>query len=47
MPILWKTVYYLEKTILKVTATTAEGASASRKFFNMHKLLDGVAGIDV
>ena len=47
MPIFWKTVYYLEKTNLKVIATTADGASPKRKIFRMHKLLYDNAGNDV
>ena len=47
MPIFWKAVCYLEKINLKVIAATADGASPNRKFFEMHKPLDGNAGTDV
>ena len=47
MPTFWKAVCYLEKINLKVMAATADGASPNRKFFKMHKLLDGNAGTDV
>ena len=45
--IFWKAICYLEKINLKVIADTADGASPNRKFFKMHKLLDGNTGTDV
>ena len=46
MSIFWKAVCYLEKTNLKFIAVTADGASPNRKFFKIHKVLDGNAGTD-
>ena len=40
-PIFWKAVNILENIDLKVIAATADGASSNRKFFRMHKALDG------
>ena len=40
-PIFWKAVNILENINLKVIAATADGASSNRKFFRMHKALDG------
>ena len=40
-PIFWKAVNILENMDLKVIAATADGASSNRKFFRMHKALDG------
>ena len=40
-PIFWKAVDLLENINLKVIAATADGASSNRKFFRMHKALDG------
>ena len=40
-PIFWKAVNILENINLKVIAATADGASPNRKFFRMHKALDG------
>ena len=43
-PLFWKAVNILENTVkLKVIAATADGASPNRKFFRMHKALDGDA----
>ena len=42
-PLFWKTVNILENMNLKVIAATADGASPNRKFFRMHKPLDGDA----
>ena len=39
-PIFWKAVAALENINLKVIAATADGASAHRSFFKMHKGLD-------
>ena len=39
----WKAVNILENIQLKVIAATADGASPNRKFFRMHKPLDGDA----
>ena len=47
MPIFWKAVCYLEKINLKVIVATTDGASPNRKYFKMHKLLDGNARTDV
>ena len=47
MPIFWNAVCYLENINLKVIAATADGASPNRKFFKMHKNLDGDSGKDV
>ena len=47
MPTFWKVICCLEKINLKVMAATADRASPNRKFFKMHKLLDGNAGTDV
>ena len=44
MPIFWKAVCYLESIELKVVAATADGASPNRRFFRMHKQLDGDSG---
>ena len=44
MPIFWKAVCYLENINLKVVSATADGASPNRKFFRMHKSLDGNSG---
>ena len=41
MPIFWKAVLYLEQINLHVIAATADGASPNRKFFRMHKDLQG------
>ena len=37
----WKAVSLLENINLKVIAVTADGASPNRKFFRMHKQIDG------
>ena len=42
-PLFWKAVNILENINLKVIAATADGASPNRKFFRMHKFLDGDA----
>ena len=42
-PLFWKAVNILENINLKVIAATADGASPNRKFFRMHKALDGDA----
>ena len=39
--IFWRAVAILEKIQLKVIAATADGASSNRKFFRMHKGLEG------
>ena len=47
MLIFWKAVRYLESINLKVIAATADGASPNRKFFKMHKKLDGGSGKNI
>ena len=47
MPIFWKANRYLEKINLKVISATADGASPNRKFFRIHKFMDGDAGKNV
>ena len=47
MPIFWKAECYLENINLKVASATADGASPNRKFFRLHKSLDGISGKDV
>ena len=41
MPIFWKGVCYLEQINLHVVAATADGASPNRRFFKLHKFLQG------
>ena len=41
MPIFWKGVCYLEQINLHVVAATADEASPNRRFFKMHKFLQG------
>ena len=40
-PLFWKAVSILERIDLKVIAATCDGASPNRKFFRMHRNLDG------
>ena len=40
-PLVWECIKRLEACGLKVIATTADGASANRKFFKMHKQASG------
>ena len=48
MPLFWEGVFILEKTCkLWVIATTSNGASPNRKFYRMHKELDGDSLADV
>lgn len=48
MPIFWEAVCILETSCnLWVIATTSDGASQNRRFYRMHKALDGDAGTDV
>ena len=47
MPIFWTAVHYLEKINLKVISATADSASPNRKFFVIHKFMDGDAGKNV
>ena len=47
MPIFWTAIRYLEKINLKVISATADGASPNRKFFRIHKFMDGDAGKNV
>ena len=48
MPLFWEGVFILEKTCkLWVIATTSDGASPNRKFYRMHKELDGDSLADV
>lgn len=47
MPIFWKAVCYLENINLRVISATADGASPNRKFFRMHKALDGNCPEDI
>ena len=47
MPIFWKAVCYLEQINLHVVAATADGASPNRRFFRMHKVLQGDSEEDV
>lgn len=48
MPLFWKAVCILESSCnLWVTAATSDGASPNRRFYHLHKSLDGVAGTDV
>ena len=45
MPLFWRAVCLLEVSCkLKVIAAVSDGASANRKFFRMHRNLDGEAG---
>ena len=47
MPKFWKGVCFPQKINLNVIAATADEPSPKRKFFRIHKLLDGNAGTDV
>ncbi|XP_047135769.1 uncharacterized protein LOC124812779 [Hydra vulgaris] len=47
MPIFWKAVCYLELINLHVISTTSDGASSNRRFFKMHKFLQGCSDKDV
>jgi len=48
MPIFWEAVCILECSCnLWVVATTSDGASPNRRFYRLHKPLDGDAGTDV
>ena len=48
MPIFWEAVATLELLCnLWVIATTSDGASSNRRFFRLHKELDGMAGKNV
>ena len=47
MPIFWRAIRYLEKINLKAISATADGASPNRKFFRIHKSMDGDAGKNV
>ena len=48
IPIFWEAVASLELLCnLWVIATTSDGASPNRRFFRLHKELDGMAGKDV
>lgn len=48
IPLFWEAVCILETTCnLWVTATTSDGASPNRRFYRLHKNLDGGAGKDV
>ena len=48
LPIFWEAVFILEKTCnLWVIATTSDGASTNRRFYRMHKDLDGNSQSDV
>ena len=44
MPIFGTAIRYLEIIYLKVISATADGASPNRKFFRIHKFMDGDAG---
>ena len=46
MPIFWKAVCYLEQIELHVIAATADGASSNRRFFRMHKFLQGDSKVE-
>ena len=46
MPIFWKAVCYLEQINLHVIAATADGASPNRRFFRMHKFLQGDSAVE-
>ena len=46
-PLFWKAVDILEGINLKVIAATADGASPNRKFFKMHRPIDGNPGKNV
>ena len=45
MPIFWKAGRYLEQIDLHVIAATADGASPNRRFFSMHKFLQGGSAV--
>ena len=47
MPIFWTAIRYLEKINLKIISATADGAPPNRKFFRIHKFMDGDAGKNV
>ena len=48
MPIFWEAVANLDLLCnLWVVATTSDGASSNRRFFRLHKELDGMAGKNV
>ena len=48
MPLFWEAVFVLEKVCnLWVIASTCDGASPNRRFYRMHKSLDGNAADDV
>ena len=48
LPIFWEAVSILELTAnLWVIATCCDGASTNRRFFSLHKEIDGNAGKDV
>ena len=47
MPIFWKAVCYLENIDLHVISATADGAASNRRFFRMHKFLQGEGVSDV
>ena len=44
MHIFWTAIRYFEKINLKVISATADSASPNRKFFRIHKFMDGDAG---
>ena len=47
-PIFWEVVFILEKTCnLWVIAATSDGASTNKRFYRMHKDLDGNSQLDV
>ena len=46
MPIFWKAVCYLEQIDLHVIAATADGASQNRRFFRVHRFLQGDSEIE-
>ena len=47
-PIFWEAVFILEKTCnLWVIAATSDGASTNKRFYRMHKDLDGNSQLDV
>ena len=46
MPNFWRAVRYLEQINLHVIAATADGASPNRRFFRMHKFLQGDSAVE-